>query len=253
MPLQCARFHAGLGQLVSSAGCRREALDVVPLTFRSVANRRERRRLSGAGGAFERRHVIAARQNLLDGPPLALVQVRVLARDRVARALRHEVGMLTLASTHPVDGLWLELHHRGRREGPTWRAWLVLDLDEFASLNAPLDFVPDVVDARVSTRSLQRIAQDRPFLHDRLALQIAIARKGDGPPRDIQPLMLVLNSMGATVLRGFNNVGGLVTEPIGEILVAPLHLFMRHIQLDLPVWCAAICAAAAPWRSASAR
>jgi hypothetical protein len=218
---------------VGCARRRREALDLVPLTFRRITNRHEGCRFPGAGGAFERRHLIATRQNLLDGRALALVQVRVLARDRVARALRHELGMLTLAGTHPVDRLSLELHHRGRRDGPTWHAWLVLDLDEFASLNASVDLVPDVVDARVSERSLQRIAQDRPFLHDRLALQIAIAREGDGPLRKVRLPMLVLNSIGATVLRRFYDMRRLVTETVGEILVATLHLCVRHIELGL--------------------
>ena len=57
MPLQRARLDAGLGQLVGGAGRRREALDLVALTFRRIANRRERRRLPGAGGAFERRRL----------------------------------------------------------------------------------------------------------------------------------------------------------------------------------------------------
>ena len=47
--------------------------------------------------------------------------------------------MLSLAGTHPVDRLLLERHHGGCREGPTWRTWLLLDLDEFASLSASID------------------------------------------------------------------------------------------------------------------
>jgi hypothetical protein len=72
--------------------------------------------------------------------------------------------MLSRAGMHPVDRLSLELHHRGRRERPTWRAWLLLDRDEFASLNAPVDLLLDVLDAHFSERSLQRVAQ--PFLSD---------------------------------------------------------------------------------------
>jgi len=54
MPLQRIRLDADLGQLVGGTGGRREALDLIALTFGCVANRRERRRLPGAGGAFER-------------------------------------------------------------------------------------------------------------------------------------------------------------------------------------------------------
>jgi hypothetical protein len=76
-------------------------LDFVTVTFGRIANGGKRRRLPRAGGAFECRHLIAARQNLLDGPVLAFVQMRVLVRDRGARALRHELGMLTLAGRSP--------------------------------------------------------------------------------------------------------------------------------------------------------
>jgi hypothetical protein len=42
--------------------------------------------------------------------------------------------------------------------------------------------LPNVVDARLPERSLQRVTQNRPFFDDRFALQIAIARKGYGSP-----------------------------------------------------------------------
>jgi len=45
MPLQRIRLDADLGQLVGGTGGRREALDLIALTFGRVANRRERRRL----------------------------------------------------------------------------------------------------------------------------------------------------------------------------------------------------------------
>ena len=45
LPLQRIRLDADLGQLVGGTGGRREALDLIALTFGRVANRRERRRL----------------------------------------------------------------------------------------------------------------------------------------------------------------------------------------------------------------
>ncbi len=139
--------------------------------------------------------------------------------------------VLALAGTHPVDRLSLELHHRGRGERPTWRAWLLLDGDEFASLDAAIDLLLDLVDARLSERSLQRVAQDRPFLHDGFALQIAIARERDGRPRDSRALTLVLDVMRTALLGGFNDLRRLVAKPLGELLMAPLHLLMRHVEL----------------------
>jgi len=91
---------------------------------------------------------------------------------------------LALAGPHPINRLSLELHHRGRGERPTWRAWLLLDGDEFASLHTTIDLLLDVLDARLSERSFQRVPQDRPFVHDSFALQIAIACERHGDSRD---------------------------------------------------------------------
>src|SRR5688572_8136155 len=45
--------------------------------------------------------------------------------------------------------------------------------------------------------------------------------------------MLVLNSIDATVFRRFYDMRRLVTETVGEIVVATLHLCVRHIELGL--------------------
>ena len=108
---------------------------------------------------------------------------------------------------------------------------LLLDGDEFASLDAAIEFLLDVLDARVAERPLQRIAQNRPLLHDSLALQIAIACVRDGGPRDARWLTLVLNIMGMALLGSFNDLRRLAAEALGEILMASLHLLMRQVEL----------------------
>jgi hypothetical protein len=57
MTLQRLRLDTRLGQLVGCTRRRREPPDLVALTFRRITNRHERRRLPGAGGAFERRRM----------------------------------------------------------------------------------------------------------------------------------------------------------------------------------------------------
>jgi hypothetical protein len=54
MPLQRARFDAGLGELVRRPRRRREAFDLVAFAFGGIADRRESRRLARAGATFER-------------------------------------------------------------------------------------------------------------------------------------------------------------------------------------------------------
>ena len=60
----------------------REPFDGVSRALGSVADRRQRRRLSRAGDAFERLDLIAAREDLLDGRPLGLGQVRMVVHAR---------------------------------------------------------------------------------------------------------------------------------------------------------------------------
>jgi hypothetical protein len=49
-----------------------------------------------------------------------------------------------LAGAHPVDRLSLEFDHRGRGERSARRAWLLLDGDELARLDAAIDLILDI-------------------------------------------------------------------------------------------------------------
>jgi hypothetical protein len=102
--------------------------------------------------------------------------------------------------------------------------------DEFASLNATIDLLLDIVEARLPERSLQASRTIDSLLHNRFAFQIAIAREGDGPPCGIGLLTVVL-VMRAPVLDGFNDLHRLVPKALGDVLVPLLHLFMRHVEL----------------------
>lgn len=105
-------------------------------------------------------------------------------------------------------------------------ARLLLDGNEFASLNATTDVLLDLPDTGVSVRPLQCVSQNRPLLHDGFALQIPIARERDGRPRGTSLVTLVVNMMRAPVLGALNDLGRLVAKPVSEVLVPLLHLFM---------------------------
>lgn len=122
MPLQCPRFDAGLRELVRRPRRRCKPFDVVALAFGGIANRCECRRLPCAGGAFERCHLVAAGENLIDRGALALIEVAVVPGDGVSCPLRHELRMLPLAGPHAVNRFLFELHHGWRRERPSRRA-----------------------------------------------------------------------------------------------------------------------------------
>jgi hypothetical protein len=124
--------------------------------------------------------LIPTRQNLVDRYALAGVQVLVLARDRLARMLGHQFRALPLAGAHPLDGLSFELHHRWRGERPSWRASLLLDGDEFASLDAPIELLLDAVEARLGVEEGARRwirLINRRSVSNRTGVPVLIRRK----------------------------------------------------------------------------
>jgi hypothetical protein len=102
----------------------------------------------------------------------------------------------------------------------------VRHVDEFASLDPTIDLRLDVIDAALAERTLKRVAQDGALFYDGFTLQVAIAREGDGLPRDIRLLTLVLQGMRAPVVNRFNDPGRLVPKLLGEFSVSPLHLLV---------------------------
>jgi len=146
------------------------------------------------------------------------------------RRLLNQLSVLPLASTHPIDRLSLELHHPRCGERPTWRASLLLNGDEFASLDSTIDLLLDVLDARVADRALQRVTQDRALLDDGFAFEIPIACERHCPPSSIRRLTLPLNVMRAMVLGLVDDLRRLVPKLRGEFLVTPPHLVMREIS-----------------------
>lgn len=158
VPLQRARFDPGLGERVRRTRRRREAFDLVPLTFGGIAHCDERRRLARAGGALECRDLVAAPENLLDRRALAVIQVLLIVGDGLARGFGPELCVAALTGPHPVNCSQLELHHRWRGEGPPWRARVVLAGEKFAAFDATIDLRLEVLDSRLAKRTLQCVA-----------------------------------------------------------------------------------------------
>jgi hypothetical protein len=175
--------------------------------------------------------LIAVRENLLKSCALALVQVVVLPRDRLARAIAHQLGVFTSASAHVIDRFSFQLNHRRRCERAPWPALFLLDGDKVASLDPAIGLQLDVVEARLTERSLQRVTQNRPFFDYRFALQIAITCKGYGSLCHIILLTLVLHVVHGPMLGRFNDLRRLVPETLGDLLMPLLHLPGRHVEL----------------------
>src|SRR5207237_1364323 len=115
-----------------------------------------------------------------------------------------------------TDCFSFELNHRRRSERAPWRALLFLDGDKVTSLDPAIDLLLDVVEARLPERSLQCVPQNRPFLHDRFALQIAIARERDSLSRNVSLLTFVLHVLQGPVLGRFDDLRRLVAETLGN-------------------------------------
>src|SRR5258707_7940995 len=86
-----------------------------------------------AGDAFQRRHLIAARQDLLDRRTLALAQTRAVLLDFSARLETRDWCVLILPCTHQLDCVAFVVDHPACGERAAWRA--IARLDELARLH----------------------------------------------------------------------------------------------------------------------
>ena len=77
MPLEGPRHDAGFAQFLRRARGRREPFDPVARAFRFVTDGRESRRFSGASDTFQRHDLVAAGEDLRDGPALLFAQPMV--------------------------------------------------------------------------------------------------------------------------------------------------------------------------------
>ena len=93
--------------------------------------------------------MIAIRQNLPDGRALPLIQVLMLARDRLAGAVGHNSAYCPWPARIWSIGLSFKFDHRWRRERSARHFWLLLHGDELASLDATIDLVLDVLNTRL--------------------------------------------------------------------------------------------------------
>src|SRR5260370_37195103 len=92
--------------------------------------------LPRTGDAFERRHLIAARQDLLDRRALALAQIRVVLLDLSACLETRDWCVLVLPRAHHLDCVALVVDHLTCGERAARRA--LARLGEVARLHALL-------------------------------------------------------------------------------------------------------------------
>ena len=159
----------------------------VALPLRAFAHRRERRRLAGAGDAFQRHDLIAIRQDPIHRPALVLAQMGRGLLDGLARHAGGERRIGLLARAHGLDGVALELDHLPGGERAPRHARPRLHADEFTGGHALGDVVLDGLDGHVPHRPCERIPHQGPFVDDGLALKIPVrgVRHG-GARRDLR-------------------------------------------------------------------
>src|SRR5438034_6714845 len=102
MPLQRARRDAGVAQLLRGARRGREPFDAVALALRPIPDGRQSRRLPSAGDPFQLQNLILTREDMADGRPLVVVQMRTRVLDVVLRHLTRERWLRLLARPHDL-------------------------------------------------------------------------------------------------------------------------------------------------------
>ena len=228
MALQGARRDARLAQFVRGARRRRQPFDPVAGTLRLDADRRKGGGFPRARHTFQRRNLIVAREDLCDRGSLILVQMRIVMRELRGRHTA-ERRLRLLAGAHPLDRLALEVDHLARGERATGGARSLGNADEFACVHTVFECPLDFPKRDVGQRPVQRITQQRPFIHDGVSLQVSLLRERHGRMRRDAGRVPLQGP--AALLRGSDDVRRLVAEGLGDRSVLCLHLVMRDSEL----------------------
>jgi hypothetical protein len=118
--------------------------------------------------------------------------------------------------------LSLERHHLARGEDAPWGARPLIHFDELAGLDAMLELGPDRRERERAHPQSQRIAEQRPFVDDRRALEIAVLPERHRRVR--RDSRHVRRQVVRSLLGRAHYVGGLIAEGVGHLAVLAPHL-----------------------------
>ena len=176
--LESRGLHAGLGELVRSARCRRKPLDLIPLRFCTFTDYSERGRFPCAGDTIESDNPLATQKDIIHRFALGPVQFRMafLCPDSQLRRDQHRllIAML-IAALHVTDDLSLHAHHFSGRVERSRSAICPRNSSELPSHHPLLKLLSNLDIGSLSHAAVYGRLQDRAFILNSRPLKDMIA------------------------------------------------------------------------------
>src|SRR5579875_1985095 len=227
--LQCPRLNARFAELPRGPRRGRETLHFVALPLSRSAKNREGRRLPGSCISLDAMNPICRAEHLLHHRLLRLIKVRMIFCHSVALGLRQDRLYLSLPLLYAMKDLPFGLYRPGCCEFASWRRMSVFDGLEFAGSETGVEGGAYLWIGDLTHATPECIANQCPFVDDGLALEVFVAREGDGladPLRQIHFLFFTSSAL----LRPADYGIGLIAELCGQLAVGSHH-FAERVNL----------------------
>ena len=177
--LQGSSFDACVIQLARGAGGRGEALDLIALHFPGAADDCERGCLARAGKALDSLDAVRRAEHILYHALLCPVEMRVLVGKGDGVWTREDWFRMVLSLTHRADNFMFRLDgFRGGELAARNAKRPVNDL-KFSGSQAGVKIGADLGMGDLAHSATKPVADQRTFIHNRLALEVLVAGKGE--------------------------------------------------------------------------
>src|ERR1022692_2363739 len=177
--LQGSGLDACLVQLPCGAGGRGEALDLIALPFHGAADHCERGCLARAGEALDSLDAVRRAEHILDHALLCPVEMRVLVGNGDGLRTRKNWLDMVLSLTHPAENFLFRCNGFGGGELTARNGLGPLDDLKFSGSQPGGKLGAALGMGDLAHAAAEPVAYQRTFIHNSLALEVLVARKGE--------------------------------------------------------------------------
>ena len=227
--MQGSGLDACLIELARGAGGRRKTLDLITLPFSSATDGRERRCFARAREALDSLDVVRRTEHILDHAFLCPVEMLVMIGNGDGLRTRKNRLDVVLSLTHPAQNLMFCFDGFGGGELAARNALRPLDDLKFSGSHAGVKISAHLGMGDLAHAPAKAIADERTFVHNRLALEVLVAGKGErfsNTLKRVNGFLLVLTPF----MCGPNNGLGLVPKVCRQLPVGG-HDFSGRMNL----------------------
>src|SRR6202167_5211272 len=228
-PLGRSGLDACLIKLARGAGGRRKTLDLITLPFSSATDGRERRCFARAREPLDSLDVVGRTEDILYHASLCPVEMLVMIGNGDGLRTRKNRLDVVLSLTHPAENFMFRFDGFGGGELAARNALRPLDYLKFSGSHAGIKISAHLGMGDLAHAPAKSIADERTFVHNRLALEVLVAGKGErfsNTLKRVNGFLLVLTPF----LCGPNNGLGLVPKVCRQLRVGG-HAFSRRKNL----------------------